>query len=65
MRRLQSAQDIRRFLASLINRTEAGSMDVNLAKSLTYIASVLVRVIEGSDIEKRISELENKMEDRK
>jgi len=40
-------------------------MDVNLAKSLTYIASVLVRVIEGSDIEKRISEIENKMEERK
>jgi len=60
-RRLQTAQDLRRYLANLINRTEAGKIDANLARGLTYMTSILMRAIEGSDIEKRIEELEKKL----
>jgi hypothetical protein len=34
---------------------------VNLARSLTYMVSILMRAIEGSDLEKRIEELERKI----
>jgi hypothetical protein len=61
MRRLQTTQDLRRYLAGLINRTETGKIEVNLARSLTYMVSILMRAIEGSDLEKRIEEIERKI----
>jgi len=60
-RRLQTSQDLRRYLANLINRTEAGKIDANLARGLTYMSSILLRVIEGTDLEKRIEDLEKKL----
>ena len=59
-RRLKSLEDVRRYLANLINRTEAGNVDPSLAGKLGYLANSLAKIIEGSDIEKRISELEKK-----
>lgn len=61
VRRLQTTQDLRRYLAGLINRTETKKIDSNLARSLTYMSSILMRAIEGSDLEKRIEELERKI----
>ena len=61
VRRLQTTQDLRRYLAGLINRTETGKIEVNLARSLTYMTSILMRAIESSDLEKRIEELEEKI----
>ena len=61
VRRLQTTQDLRRYLAGLINRTEAGKIDANLARGLTYMVSILMRAIESSDLEKRIEELERKI----
>jgi hypothetical protein len=61
VRRLQTTQDLRRYLAGLINRTEAEKIDANLARSLTYMTSILMRAIESSDLEKRIEELERKI----
>ncbi len=60
-RRLQTIQDLRRYLANLINRTEAGQLDVGRVKVLTYTTSILMRAIEGSDLEKRIDELEKRI----
>ena len=50
MKRLQNAQDLRRYLANLINRTESGEVEVNLGKSLAYMSSILLRIIEGFQI---------------
>jgi hypothetical protein len=61
VRRLQTTQDLRRYLAGLINRTEAKKIDANLARSLTYMSSILMRAIESSDLEKRIEEIERKI----
>jgi hypothetical protein len=61
VRRLQTTQDLRRYLAGLINRTETGKIDANLARSLTYMTSILMRAIESSDLEKRIEEIERKI----
>ncbi len=60
-RRLLTTQDVRRYLADLINRTEAKKIDANLARGLTYMVSILMRAIEGSDLEARIAELEKKI----
>ena len=61
MRRLQTTQDLRRYLAGLINRTESKKIDANLARGLTYMVSILMRAIESSDLEKRIEEIERKI----
>ena len=42
-RRLNTTQDLRRYLAGLINRTEAGKIEASLARSLTYMTSILMR----------------------
>jgi hypothetical protein len=62
MKRLQNAQDLRRYLASLINRVESGVVEVNLGKSLAYMSSILLRIIEGGDLEGRVEQLERKLE---
>ena len=58
MRRLNNMLDLRRYLANLINRTEAGEVAPVLAGKLGYLASILQRVIEGGDLERRVGELE-------
>lgn len=60
-RRLQTSQDLRRYLAGLINRVEGNKIDAGLAKNLTYMTSILLRVIEGSDFEKRLDEIEKRL----
>lgn len=60
-RRLKTLEDIRRYLANLINRTEHGKVEPGLAGKLGYLANSLAKVIEGNDIEKRIEELERKV----
>lgn len=62
MKRLQNAQDLRRYLASLINRVESGVVEVNLGKSLAYMSSILLRIIKGGDLEGRVEQLERKLE---
>jgi hypothetical protein len=57
-RRFNSGQDCRRYLASVINRVEAGELDPAKAGRLAYITNILVRIIETSDIEDRLEALE-------
>ena len=64
-KRLKTLDDLRRYLASLIVRTEDGSIEVNLGKTLAYMSSILVRVIEGGDLEGRVEQLERKMESKR
>jgi len=57
-RRLKTATDLRRYLANLINRVEQGETSPEMASKLGYLSNILLRVIEGSDLEKRIEALE-------
>ncbi|MFC1779578.1 hypothetical protein ACFLZU_04510 [Thermodesulfobacteriota bacterium] len=57
-RRLKTAQDLRRYLAGLINRVEQGETAPEMASKLGYLSNILLRVIEGSDLEARIEALE-------
>ena len=64
-RRLKSLQDVRRYLADVINRVEDGRLDPNLAGRVGYLVNVLRAVIEKSDLETRVAALEKQIGDRK
>lgn len=57
-RRLKSLNDVRRFLADVINRLEAGTLDASVAGRLGYLCNVLKGLIEHGDLENRIANLE-------
>ena len=57
-RRLKTPQDIRRYLASLINRTESGEILPAAAGKLCYLANSLLSVIDSCEMERRIARLE-------
>lgn len=50
--------DLRRYLADLINRVEAGGIDAAIAGRLGYLVNIQKGIIEGSELEHRVSELE-------
>ena len=47
-KRLKSATDFRRYLASLINRVEAGELDCEKACKLAHAAGICVEIISQS-----------------
>jgi len=57
-RRLKSTIDVRRYLASLINRVERSELDISIASKLAYIAGILLKAAESSELEKRVEALE-------
>jgi len=61
-KRLKNLADLRRFLARIINQLEAGQIDPSIAGKLGYLTGILTRVIEGSDLENRVSTLEKDLE---
>ncbi len=60
-RRLNNSQDLRRYLASIINRVEKGELDQSLGKCLGYLSSLLLRAIENSDTEERLEAIEQRL----
>lgn len=64
-RRLQSAQDVRVFLADVANRLNRDELDTAKAKGLAYIISILNNVISTSDLEARLIALEDAKEQRR
>ena len=59
-RRLKTLEDVRRYLAHLIKAIEAGEIEPAKGGRLACISSILIRAIEGADLEKRVTELEKK-----
>lgn len=60
-RRLKTAEDVRRFLAHIIRKLENNKIDPTVAGRLGYLANILVRCIEGSDLEQRLAALEQQL----
>lgn len=60
-KRLKTLADIRRYLAGLINRVEAGEVDPSVMSKLAYVSNVLAGIIKDSDIEARIERLEQEL----
>ena len=61
-RRLKNLEDVRRFLADVINRLNRDEIDPAKASKLGYLCQIVARIIEGGDLEKRIAELERSIE---
>lgn len=64
-RSLKSATDIRRYLSNIMHELKAGELTESKARTLAYIASIMLQAIDKSDIEARLDELERLMEGRK
>lgn len=60
-RRLKSLNDVRRYLAALINDTRNEEIEAGLAGRLAYMLNILKSVITDSDLEQRISTLEKEL----
>lgn len=56
--KLDSLQDVKREMAKLYRESRSGVLDVQDATKLTWMLQAVGKVIEGSDLEKRIEKLE-------
>ena len=61
-RRLKTLQDLRRFLARVTNDLDADRITESKARCFGYLASTMSTIIRDSELEQRVSELENKLE---
>ena len=59
--RLGTAEEVRQYLAGVVGRLENGELTESGAKTRAYIGQVLVRIIEGADLERRVEELEGQL----
>lgn len=60
-KRLKTLGDIRRYLAGLLNRFEAGEIDEKHLKACAYVSNILTGTIKDSDLEERIEKLEQEL----
>lgn len=57
--KLDSMTDVKREMAKVYREARSGMVDVQDATKLTWCLQAVGKVIEGSDLEKRIEALEN------
>lgn len=62
-KRLKTLGDVRRYLAGLLNRFEAGEIDGNHLKAAAYVSNILTSTIKDSDLEERLDKLEQQLND--
>jgi hypothetical protein len=55
---LKSLADVAGCLAVTINQVRRGELDVKIANAVGYLAATLGKVLETSDLEKRLADLE-------
>ena len=60
---LKTLADVRRFIARITNELYQDAIPESRARALIYAGSVLKSIIESSDLESRIAELEQKMKE--
>jgi len=60
--KLDTLQDVRREMAKVYREARSGLLDTQDATKLTWVMQAVGRVIEGSDLEARVSALEGKYE---
>ena len=61
-RRLKTLSDVRRWLADVANRLEAGQVNEGFARCAGYLSSIMSQIIQNGDIELRLSKLERALE---
>lgn len=55
---LDTMQDVKREMAKVYREARSGVLEVTDASKLTYMLGTIGKIIEGSDLEKRIEALE-------
>lgn len=55
---MKTTDDVRRYLADLINRLEAGQIEPAVAGRCGFLCNILLRAIEGGLLEDRVAALE-------
>lgn len=58
MKRLQTARDARQFMQAVINSFDKQEIDQQEARCYGYLIKVFLDTVEASDIEQRIEQLE-------
>lgn len=62
--RFKSLVDIRRFLARVLNDLDGNKIDETKARTFGYLCSVMRDIIKDSDLEARVSKLEEEAKKR-
>jgi hypothetical protein len=62
---LQSVGDVLRLLATTLNDYRGGRLDKETVAGVTNLAALALRAIEGSEIERRLADIEEKLGQRK
>ena len=57
-KRLKTTSNLRRYLANLVNRVESGEVEPAKASKIGFLINILAKLIEGTELEKRVEELE-------
>lgn len=55
---LESVADVVRLVSRTINQVLKGEVDAKIANAAGYLASVMLRALQGSELEQRIADLE-------
>lgn len=61
-KRFNSLTDCRRYLASVINRVDAGELDPQVGGRLGYLVNILASTIKDGQLEQRVEELEARIQ---
>jgi hypothetical protein len=61
-KRLKTLEDVRIYLARLINEARMGEVEPSLAGKLGFLLNILRGVIVDSDLEARVGKLEKELE---
>lgn len=56
--KVEDCGDVVRLVGATINQVRKGELDPRVANAVGYLANVLLKAVEQSDVEKRIAELE-------
>ena len=58
---LRTLNEVVELLELTINEVRTGKVDVRIANSVGYLGGILIKALEGSDLEERLSKLEQKV----
>lgn len=63
--RLESARDVRKLLAKIINQRLRDEVDGEACRDVGFLTKILLSSIETSELEDRLAELERRLEEKK
>ena len=59
---IKNSKDVPNLLIDTINKVRSGKLEIRIANCIGYLSGHLIKAFEQSDLEKRIEDLETKIE---